>query len=309
MTVALALTLQDFGVAAQQSYRAQLAATVGADVSSVSLSITAGSVTVVAIVTTSSLSVAQVAATTVAAAMAAESKDATFLGFPLAAIPQAPITEAVLLPAPSPPPPTTPAVVPPLLQAPPSALLPSLPTPPPPNRMDDLDAPATSLFGLGAPLAFGLLGGAAVILAAVALWCRRRSTGRRDERTVIAKRRRETSTAPPTGRISVDLAERSACLEVEEVNVSVAVDPCGSLRLSSSAPMVLARSLSPDRLPVTGDLRAGKAASLPDLDNEMLDPHSEESASIMQRATEAKHRGAMLCGQSERRRSSIDFGV
>ena len=126
VTASLDLSVQDFDAAASASYVAALATTTGVNASSISLSITAGSVLVTAIITTPSFAAAQAAAESLSNAIRSTASSGVFMGVPVTATPSEPTSAFVVIPAPSPPPPSPPppssppSTPPPPLQPPPA---------------------------------------------------------------------------------------------------------------------------------------------------------------------------------------------
>ena len=130
MVASLDLSEADFDEAAQATYKANLAATAGNNITvdDITLSIAtsrrrqlAGGITVTATIATSSPAIAAAAATAVSSAIATTASTGVFLGITVTATPPQPTTTVVVVPAPSSPPlplsppPASPAPAPPVL--------------------------------------------------------------------------------------------------------------------------------------------------------------------------------------------------
>lgn len=101
------MTLQDFDNVAQAAYIAALAATAGVNESAITLSIVTGSINVTATILTPVADAPNVSAS-ISTAIATGATNGTFLGVNVVNTPEPPMTQLVILAAPSPPPPSPP---------------------------------------------------------------------------------------------------------------------------------------------------------------------------------------------------------
>ena len=169
IVASLALSVQEFDTSAQASYKANLAAAAGNEVtgSDVALTIEGGSITVTAVIRTASLADAESVAAALSPAVTAAASSGVFFGLQLTATPSQPTISTIFVLAPSPPSPLSPPSLPPPVLLPPS-LTPS-PAPLVPSGTDSVvSGVSQSGGGGGGGMIMALVGALGAVAAAYA---------------------------------------------------------------------------------------------------------------------------------------------